>query len=139
MNPDNVLLVAISEQIGQRPVFIDFSTRYSVTFSEFILQQWGIVYRLEPKREGVVYPPDLSVWQHYTLRGLYGDEMPFRDLDTGKAILIYANAALEEGELLLRLGKKAEGMEALGRAVLFSPEMKAAVSQVLLQSGVRSP
>ena len=137
MNPDNVLLVAISEQIGRRPVFVDFSTRYSVTFSEFILQQFGICYRLEPKREGVVYPPDLSVWQYYTLRGLYGNEMPFRDLDTGKAILIYANAALEEGELLMRLGKKSQGMEALSRAVLISPEMKAAAQQVLMQPGVR--
>ena len=77
------------------------------------------------------------MWQYYTLRGLYGDEMPFRDLDTGKAILIYANAALEEGELLLQLGKKSQGMEALGRAVLISPELKAAAQQVLLQPGVR--
>jgi Protein of unknown function (DUF2723) len=137
MNPDNILLVAISEQIGQRPVFVDFSTRYSVTFSEFVLQQWGICYRLEPKRRGVTYPPDLSVWQYYTLRGLYGDEMPFRDLDTGKAILIYGNAALEEGELLMRLGKKSLGMEALGRAVQISPELRISAQQILLQPGVR--
>ncbi len=137
MNPDNVLLVAISEQIGQRPVFVDFSTRYSVSFSEFILQQWGICYRLEPKREGVTFPPDLAPWQYYTLRGVYGDEMPFRDLDTGKAILIYGNAALEEGELLMRLGKKSQGMDALGRAVLISPELKNSAQQILLQPGVR--
>lgn len=137
MNPDNVLLVAISEQIGQRPVYVDFSTRYSVTFDEFILQQKGICYRLEPKRAGVTYPPDLSVWQYYTLRGLYGDEMPFRDLDTGKAILIYANAALEEGDLLLRLGRKSAGIEALERAVLIAPELEGAARQTMMQAGAR--
>ena len=137
MNPDNILLVAISEQISRRPVFVDFSTRYSVTFPEFALQQWGICYRLMPKRDAVVFPPDLSLWQYYSLRGLYGDEMPFRDLDTGKAILIYGNSALEEGELLLRLGKKSQGMEALARAVLISPELQIPARQLLLQPGIR--
>ena len=137
MNPDNVLMVAVSEQIDQRPVFVDFSTRYSVAFSEFILQQWGICYRLEPKREGVAYPPDLSVWQDYTLRGLYGDEMPFRDLDTGKAILIYANAALEEGETLMRMARRSQGMEALNRAVLIAPELQENARQILRQPGAR--
>ncbi len=137
MNPDNILLVAISEQIGQKPVFVDFSTRYSVNFPEFIIQQWGIAYRLMPKRGGVTYPPDLSVWQYYIPRGLYGDEMPFRDLDTGKAIQIYANAALEEGETLLRLGRKSQGMEALGRAVLISPDLQQSAQQLMLQQGAR--
>jgi len=137
MNPDNVLLVAISEQIGRRPVFIDFSTRYSITFEEFLLQQSGICYRLEPKRAAVVFPPNLSAWRNYTLRGLYGDEMPFRDLDTGKAILIYGNAALEEGELLLRLGRKSQGVEALERAVRISPELRTAARQILTQPGGR--
>ena len=137
MNPDNILLVAISEQIGRRPIFVDFSTRYSVTFPDFSLQQWGICYRLLPKRVGVIFPPDISLWQYYTLRGLYGDEMPFRDLDTGKAILIYANAALEEGELLMKLGKKSQGMESLGRAVLIAPELRTSAQQILLQPGVR--
>ncbi len=137
MNPDNVLLVAISEQMGKRPIFVDFSTRYSVTFSEFILQQWGICYRLEPQRKGVTYPPELSGWRNYTLRGLYGDEMPFRDLDTGKAILIYGNSALEEGEQLLRLGMISQGMEALGRAVLIAPELTSAAQRVQLQTGGR--
>jgi hypothetical protein len=139
MNPDNILLVAVSEQIGQRPVFVDFSTRYSVSFPDFILQQWGVCYRLEPKREGIAYPPDLSVWQYYTLRGLYGDEMPFRDLDTGKAILIYANAALEEGETLMGMGRRSQGIESLKKAVLIAPELQSAAQQILLQSGVRQP
>ena len=139
MNPDSVLLLAVSEQIGRRPIFVDFSTRYSVTFPEFILQQWGICYRLEPKRQGVTFPPNLSMWQYYTLRGLYGDEMPFRDLDTGKAILIYGNAALEEGEFLMRLGNRSQAMEALTRAALISPELQPSVQQLLMQSGGRQP
>jgi hypothetical protein len=77
------------------------------------------------------------VWQDYTLRGLYGDEMPFRDLDTGKAILIYANAALEEGETLMRMARRSQGMEALNRAVLIAPELQENARQILRQPGAR--
>lgn len=140
MNPDNVLLIAVSEQMRLRPVFVDFSTRYSVSFPEFVLHQWGICYRLQPKLvNGAVPVPNLSVWQHYTLRGLYGDEMPFRDLDTGKAILIYANAALEEGDTLLGLGQRSLGVAALEKAVLMSPDLAVTAQQTLLQHGRRSP
>ena len=38
-------------------------------------------------------------------------EMFFRDLDTGKAILIYANGHLEAGETLLRLRQLGEGVQ----------------------------
>lgn len=138
MNPENVLLAAVSEQIDQRPVFIDFSTRYSVAFPEFMLQQWGICYRLERSRAGVAYPPVTTAWRLYTLRGLFGDEMPFRDLDTGKAILIYGNSSLEEAETLLRIRQNSAGVAALERAVLIAPELKGQAQQLLGQFGRES-
>src|SRR6185369_4290297 len=47
LSPENALFVAVTEQFARRPVFIDFSTRFSVPFSAYLPHQRGIVYRLE--------------------------------------------------------------------------------------------
>ncbi len=136
-NPDTVLKIAIAEQLGRRPVFIDFSTRYSLPFDDYLLQQRGICYQLEKKTGDTLLPPDLSVWTLYSERGVSVGEVPFRDLDTGKAILIYANCRAEGGELLMRLGRFAEGIPQLKKAVAISPEMQAQVSQILALYGIQ--
>jgi hypothetical protein len=135
--PDTILKIAIAEQLGRRPVFIDFSTRYSLPFDDYLLQQRGICYQLEKKTFDTLLPPDLAVWTLYSERGVSVGEVPFRDLDTGKAILIYANCRAEGGELLLRLGRFAEGIPQLRKAVAISPEMQAQVSQILAPFGIQ--
>lgn len=132
--PDNVLQLAISEQIARRPVYIDFSTRYSVSLANYSLQQRGICYQVE--RGNVQLPPDISIWSLYTIRGMSGDEMPFRDLDTGKAILIYSNSYMESGENLIRQGRKDEGAALLRKAVEISPEVSGQVIQILQGFGL---
>jgi hypothetical protein len=129
--PETVLKMAISEQIDKRPVYIDFSTRYSVTFTEFLFQQRGICYQLERGMNGTLVAPDLSAWGLYSLRGLSGG-MFFRDLDTNKAILIYAYSHMEGGEALVRLGRHAEGITELRIAEKIAPELKA---QIATESG----
>ncbi|MBT1075421.1 glycosyltransferase family 117 protein [Geobacter grbiciae] len=133
---ESALKMAVAEQIGRRPVFIDFSTRYSLPFAEYGMQQRGIAYRLIQGGKDTVYPPDLSVWGLYSSRG-YTSQMGFRDLDTGKAILIYAMARLEGGEILLRTGYRSPGAEELRLAAAIAPELRGQVEQMLGAYGVR--
>ncbi len=63
--------------------------------------------------------------------------MFFRDLDTSKAILIYANSHLEEGELLLRFAKKDEGVQELKTAAGIAPELGVQVGQILAGYGIK--
>jgi hypothetical protein len=135
ISPEEALFISVAEQFDSRPVFIDFSTRYSVGFREFLPHQRGICYRLE--RAGTPLSiPDPDVWQLYTLRGIVGGDMFFRDLDTGKAIQIYAAAHMEAGESLLKLGYRA-GIAELEAARRISPELGAQISQLYRSFGVR--
>jgi hypothetical protein len=131
--PEVSLRIAVNDLIDQRPVYVDFSTRYSVSFSDYVPVQKGIVYRLmrvsEPRNA-----PDISVWQNYNNRGIL-EKISFLDLDTGKAILIYANSYLEAGEFLFDIGRYEEGMQMLNKAEMISPEMKASKQQVLMRYG----
>lgn len=132
--PETSLRIAIIDLIDQRPVYIDFSTRYSVTFNDFIPVQKGIVYRIRRVSEpgGL---PDISVWENYNNRGIL-EKISFLDLDTGKAILIYANSYLEAGEFLLSIGRIDQGRQMLNKAEMISPELKASSQQVLMRYGV---
>ena len=132
--PETSLRIAITDLIDQRPVFIDFSTRYSITFSDYIPVQKGIVYRIRSISEpgGL---PDISVWDNYNNRGIL-EKISFLDLDTGKAILIYANSYLEAGEFLFSIGRIAQGKQMLTKAELISPDMKISTQQVLTRYGV---
>lgn len=127
--PEVGLRIAITDLIGKRPVYIDFSTRYSVTFSDYVPVQKGIVYRIRRINEpgGL---PDTSVWENYNNRGIL-EKISFLDLDTGKAIMIYANSYLEAGEFLMSIGRIQEGRVMLNKAEMISPDMKQAVQQVL--------
>jgi hypothetical protein len=132
--PETSLRIAITDLIEQRPVYIDFSTRYSVVFNDYIPVQKGIVYRIRRISEpgGL---PDISVWENYNNRGIL-EKISFLDLDTGKAILIYANSYLEAGEFLFSIGRIGQGKVMLNKAEQISPEMKAQVQQVLMRYGV---
>jgi hypothetical protein len=132
-DPEQCLRIAFNDTIGQRPVYIDFSTRYSVGFNDYLPVQKGIIYRIRRANEpgGL---PDISVWENYTIRGIL-DKISFLDLDTGKAILIYANSYLEAGEFLMGIGRQQDGRQMLEKAIRITPEMKAPVQQVLMRYG----
>lgn len=136
-SPESVLLLAVTEQYDSRPVMIDYSTRYSVPFGAYKFQQRGIVYQLYKDASPVKITPDLSVWDLFATRGILGKQMFFRDLDTGKAILIYANSRIEVAEALIREGRLADGIDNLRMAARISPEVAPEVSQTLSRFGVR--
>jgi len=133
VDPEQSLRIAIGEVIGKRPVYVDFSTRYSVTFNEYVPVQRGIVYRIRQASEPSGLP-DISVWENYNNRGIL-DRIAFLDLDTGKAILIYANSYLEAGEFLMGIGRLPEGRQMLEKALRISPEMQGPVQQMLMRYG----
>ncbi|ACH39605.1 polyprenyl-phospho-glycoside--protein O-glycosyltransferase DUF2723 membrane protein, putative [Citrifermentans bemidjiense Bem] len=136
-SPENTLLMSVMEQYAKRPVYIDFSTRYSVEFQTLQLHQRGIIYRLDSANLPPA-PSDSDVWGVYSTRGLLGEsDMFFRDLDTGKAILIYGAALLESGENLLKLGRKDEGVRALDLAGRITPQAGQQALQILRTYGVR--
>ena len=126
--PDDVLKFSIAELIQRRPIVIDFSTRYSIPLGDYGMLQRGITYQLH-KNPGFT-PLDSSLWNLYITRGLSSD-MFFRDLDTGKAILIYATAHMESAEALLRSGRTAEGIAELRVAERISPELGGQIAQIL--------
>jgi hypothetical protein len=135
MAPEDALFISVAEQFPRRPVYVDFSTRYSVPFRNFQPHQRGICYRLE-KSGQPLSPPDPDIWQLYTLRGIVGGDMFFRDLDTDKAIQIYAAAHLEAGESLLRMGLAA-GAGELEQAKRIAPDLAPQVTQLRASYGVR--
>ena len=132
--PESALRIAVTENIGVRPVYIDFSTRYSVEFKDYQPIQRGIVYCVRKINEpsGI---PDLSIWDNYNNRGIM-EKQSFLDLDTGKAILIYANSYLEVGEFLAGINRHQEAVMMLGKAVQISPEMQVSADQIRMRYGL---
>ncbi|QWV99016.1 DUF2723 domain-containing protein [Geomonas nitrogeniifigens] len=136
-SPNNTLIMSVMEQSGRRPVYVDFSTKYSINFSNFVLHQRGITFRLDSPNVPQS-PPDLDAWPMYSLRGVLGDhDMFFRDLDTGKAILIYAAALIESGEMRLKMGQRESGIRDLKTAAAISPENRPQIDDLLKASGVQ--
>jgi len=133
-SPDTILKLSVAELIEQRPVFVDFSTRYSVQLGEYGIAQRGLCYQLA-KGASAQIAPDLSVWSRYSIRGV-GGEMFFRDLDTSKAILIYAYSHMESGETFLRLGRIAEGVAEMRIAEKTAPELHDQVAQIIRNHGM---
>ena len=132
--PETALRIAVTENLGIRPVYIDFSTRYSVEFKEYQPIQRGIVYCVRRMNEpsGI---PDISVWDNYNNRGIM-EKQSFLDLDTGKAILIYANSYLEVGEFFAGINRHQEAIMMLGKAERISPEMRASADQIRMRYGL---
>lgn len=133
LGPEDSLRIAITESLGQRPTYIDFSTRYSINFKDYMPVQNGIVYSMRRINEPAGLP-DLTMWNNYNNRGIL-EKISFLDLDTGKAILIYANSYLEAGEFLLSVSRMNEGLAMLDKVVRISPEMRGSVQQVLMRHG----
>jgi hypothetical protein len=132
--PESALRIAITENLGNRPVYIDFSTRYSVEFKDYQPIQRGIVYCVRKINEPSGLP-DVSVWDNYNNRGIM-EKQSFLDLDTGKAIMIYANSYLEAGEFLAGINRQQEAVVMLKKASQISPEMLGPIEQVRMRYGL---
>lgn len=130
-----VLLLAMREQASYRPVYVDFSTRYSVELPGRGLRQRGICYRVTEGAQVTPHPPDTKIWELYSLRGVLGNSLPFLDLDSIKAARIYAYSRLEAGETLLSMGRVGEGRFELRLAVTIDPGLRREAGRILLEHG----
>lgn len=132
--PEAALRMAIIENLGVRPVYIDFSTRYSIEFMEYRPIQRGIVYRVRKSNEpsGI---PDISIFDNYSNRGII-EKQSFLDLDTGKAIMIYANGYMEAGEIFASLNRDQEAVMLLEKADRISPDIRVSTDQVRMRYGL---
>jgi hypothetical protein len=63
--------------------------------------------------------------------------MFFRDLDTGKAIMIYSTSRMEAAETLFKMGQAAAAVQELERARRISPELGPQITQMMNSYGVR--
>lgn len=131
----DTLRLAMEEQSAQRPVYMDFSTRYSVDTSGMSLKQRGICYEVTAGPVPKPHPPDTDVWSRYVLRGVMGDTLPFLDLDSSKAVRIYGYSRMEAGETLLKLGRRVEGEAELRMAALIDPALRTETRRIMDQYG----
>ncbi len=134
-----ILRVAEDEQLIKRPVYVDFSTRYSVDHRNFVLRQRGICYGLEKRRTGAASTVDASTWDVYSLRGTEVDTAAFRDLDSVKAIQIYAYSRMEGGKELLDRGMLREGITELRAAAAIDRNLLDDVQRILRKRNVKLP
>ncbi len=131
LGPEAALRIAITENLGSRPVFIDFSTRYSVEFKDYQPVQRGIVYQIRKNNEPLGMP-DISLWDNYNNRGIL-EKQSFLDLDTGKAIMIYANSYLEVAEFLAGINMSQEAVVMLRKAEQISSDMRVSADQIRMR------
>lgn len=119
--------IMLRENFGKYPLYIDYSTRYSVPIEGYISIPHGLIYEVATDSMKMT---DTSVWGKYIMRGIYTKD-PFRDLDTGKAVSIYANTLFDCGNHLLRLGYSDEAYAQLGEAMKISPGLKRQVREIM--------
>ncbi len=132
-----VLRCAEEEQLAVRPVFVDFSTRYSVDHGNYALHQRGICYGLGKGPKGASAAVDVSVWDVYSLRGVPAREADFLDVDSEKAVLIYGYSRMEGGQSLLAGGMAHAGATELQAAAAIHPDVRVQIQRILAEKKVR--
>ncbi|MDO8446216.1 MAG: DUF2723 domain-containing protein [Deltaproteobacteria bacterium] len=122
-----VFMIMLRENYGNYPLYIDYSTRYSVPVEGYASIPQGLVYELSTDSMKMT---DINMWGKYAMRGIYKKD-PYRDLDTGKAVSIYANTLFDVGNHLLRLGYSDEAYTQFGEAAKISPGLKQQVREIM--------
>jgi hypothetical protein len=128
LGSESLMEKAAAHLWGRGALLVDYSTRYSLPFANHTLLQRGICYQLTPGGTPD-QPPVISIWDRYSLRGVSWGE-GFRDLDTDKAVMIYAYAGLEGAERLMALGMKDAADRELTRTVAMVPALAEKASAI---------
>lgn len=123
--------IMLRENFGKYPLFIDYSTRYSVPIEGYTSIPNGLIYALSTD---ATQTSDPAIWGSYTMRGIY-EKDPYRDLDTGKAVSIYANTLFDGGIHLLRLNATDEAYWQFGEAAKIEPALKRQVRDIMFGGG----
>lgn len=126
--------IMLRENNGKYPLYIDYSTRYSVPMEGFLSIPNGLIYEVATDAMKMT---DLTIWDKYATRGIYIKD-PYRDLDTGKAVSIYANTLYDSANHLIRLGYSDEAYRQLDEVIKISPGMTQQVREIMF-GGTRTP
>lgn len=126
--------IMLRENNGKYPLYIDYSTRYSVPMEGFLSIPNGLIYEVATDAMKMT---DLTIWDKYATRGIYLKD-PYRDLDTGKAVSIYANTLYDSANHLIRLGYSDEAYRQLDEVIKISPGMTQQVREIMF-GGTRTP
>lgn len=110
-----------------RPVFMDFSTRYSLEWRRQLPVEQGIVYTFGPALTAM--PDDGSVWERYILHRLTPQGW-IPDMDSKKALQIYAYSLMQSAEDLARHGHVRESGRLLRLAGGVMPEWQENLKQI---------
>jgi 4-amino-4-deoxy-L-arabinose transferase-like glycosyltransferase len=123
-----VYFTHMAEKTGcNRFVFMDFSTRYALDWHKQQPVQQGIVYWVGPVLAEA--PDDGSIWERYTLQRLVPQGwMP--DMDSKKALQIYAYSLMQSAEDLARHGHMRESGRLLDLAGDVMPEWQENLKQI---------
>ena len=123
---EGAFMIMLRENYEKYPLFIDYSTRYSVPVEGYILTSQGLLYELGTD---ALKKNDTSLWNKYAMRGIYKTD-PYRDPDTEKAVMIYAYTLADGATNLLKLGYSEEAFSQFGEAVKIIPGLKQRVREI---------
>lgn len=124
---ESAFAVMLRENYGKYPLFIDYSTRYSVPVEDYISVPQGLIYEISTNASKMT---DTGLWERYAMRDIYRND-PYRDLDTEKAVSIYANTLFDGGNHLLLLGYSKKAAVQFGEAVKINPQLELQVRNIM--------
>ena len=111
----------LSEILGSRPVYVDFSTKQSVRLADVWFDQEGILYRVSPTQVGIDSTAASMVWDYYSLQSAKSNYTAPPDVDSQKAVMIHVSALLEQAETLVKEGNKQAAEQMLLKMEKISP------------------
>ncbi len=107
----------VAQLSSQRPVLMDFSTRYSLPWSGQLPAQQGMLYWPATPYGGAA---DSKVWEQYALHRLKPNGWQ-PDADSEKALVIHAYCLMQAGEDLARRGHVQEAARLLDLSEQIQP------------------
>lgn len=121
------LFVDLVAQLSSiRPVLIDFSTRYSITWQGRLPLQYGMLYW---PGDGPMVASDGEEWELYALHRLRSDGW-LLDMDSEKALTIHAYSLMQTAEDLARRGHGATADRLLTWTGRLMPQWQESLDQL---------
>jgi len=120
---------------NERPVLVDFSSRYSLDWPGAQPVQQGIVFGLSSS-DLVVALEEPAIWDYYILHRLHPKRWQ-PDQDSYKALIIHAYCLMQSAEDLARRGHVSEAADLLRRAGLIMPTWQDNLQQLAARYGIR--
>lgn len=120
---------------NERPVLVDFSSRYSLNWADRQPVQQGIVSGIEVY-DLVAALEEPVIWDYYILHRLHPKRWQ-PDQDSQKALVIHAYSLMQSAEDLARRGRMSEARNLLRRAQMIMPAWRESLQQLKDRYGLK--